>query len=121
MMPRMGRAREGMSGAIAALVCVAAAALALPSIAAAAEEAFVRVDQAGYPAPGPKRAYVMSSFSETGAPFTIETEGGAIVATGTIGASTGSWSKAFPDVYGVDFDGVTTPGRYSLSVGGASP
>jgi endoglucanase len=104
-----------------ALACSALGALSGTSVASAAQEAFVRVDQVGYPSTAAKRAYLMSSGSETGAPFTIQSEGGATVMTGTVGATVGSWSKAFPDVYAIDFDAVQTPGRYKVSVGGSAP
>lgn len=120
----VGRVRwigRGGASLCAALSCVLACALSSPGVAAAAQEAFVRVDQAGYPALGPKRAYVMASFSEKGAPYAVKTEAGASVATGTIGDSTGSWSGSFPDVYAIDFDALSAPGRYVVTVGGAVP
>lgn len=120
----MGRMRgigRGRASLCAALACGLACALSSPAVAAAAQEAFVRVDQAGYPALGPKRAYVMASFSEKGAPYAVKTESGATVATGTIGDSTGSWSGSFPDVHAIDFDAVSAPGRYVVTVGGAAP
>jgi endoglucanase len=89
--------------------------------ALAAQEAFVRVDQVGYPSQAPKRAYLMSNFSETGAAFTVRDEGGTAVFSGTVGAATGSWSKAFPDVYPLEFDALSAGGRYRVAVGGAAP
>ncbi|HXB15898.1 MAG TPA: glycoside hydrolase family 9 protein [Solirubrobacteraceae bacterium] len=88
--------------------------------ASAGQEAFVRVNQVGYGALAPKRAYLMSNFDETGAPFAVKDEGGSTVLTGTVGQPAGSWSKAFPDVYPLDFDGVQVPGRYTLTVAGVS-
>ena len=101
----------------AALACGALSALCAPALAA--QEAFVRVNQVGYATAAPKRAYLMSNFAETGAAFTVKDEGGATVLTGTVGQSAGAWSKAFPDVYALDFDGLQAPGRYTLAVGGA--
>jgi len=118
----MGRARHGSwSSRVGGATCALALALCLAGPAAAAPEAFVRVDQGGYPALGPKRAYLMANFAEAGAPWSVSSEAGAVVAQGTVGGSTGSWSHAFPDVYPIDFDAVTTSGRYVVSVGGAAP
>ncbi len=114
---RRGRGRRSWL----ALACLGLIWLCVPAPAVAAQEAFVRVDQAGYPAAGPKRAYVISSFDEQGAPYRVAGEAGETVASGTLGGPTGSWSKSFPDVYAVDFDGVSTPGRYVVSIGGAAP
>jgi endoglucanase len=120
-MRRGGDRRRGSARWCAALGCAAAVSLAAPALAAAADEAFVRVDQVGYPATASKRAYLISNFSETGTAFRIATQGGTTVASGTIGAASGSWSKTFPDVYSVDFDSITAPGRYTLSIAGAAP
>src|SRR6186997_3688570 len=57
--------------------------------------AFVRVNQIGYPAGTSKRAYLMSSVNQTGAAFALRTASGATVATGTAGASLGSWSQTY--------------------------
>jgi endoglucanase len=81
--------------------------------------AFVRVNQVGYPAAATKRAYVMSSASEAGAAFSITNASGNVVYTGTVGANLGAWSNAYPFVQPVDFDAVTAPGTYTISV--ASP
>ena len=108
--------RGRLLGALA-LACGAVCALAGPALAA--QEVFVRVDQVGYGAHSPKRAYLMSNFDEVGAPFTVADEHGAVVFSGTVGAAAGSWSKTFPDVYALDFDGLQASGRYTLAVGGA--
>lgn len=117
----MGRGADA-GACVVALACTAVfALLGAPPSALAAPEAFVRVDQAGYPSAGPKRAYLMSAVSEAGAPYTVRSQGGTTVASGTIAMQTGSWSKSFPDVYAIDFDGVSAPGRYTVSVGGSAP
>jgi endoglucanase len=112
--------RGASSTAIAALALLSAVALtpvgAAPSGGGSA--AFVRVNQVGYPTASPKRAYLMSSGDETGATFAVKDAGGATVFTAAIGANLGSWSGSFPDVYALDFDGVTTAGTYSISVTG---
>ncbi|MGO9490600.1 MAG: glycoside hydrolase family 9 protein [Solirubrobacteraceae bacterium] len=124
----MGGLPERWRSASSALerICVLSLLLAIgltvaPSPAQASQEAFVRVNQVGYPSSGPKRAYLMSSVSQTGSTFTVQAEGGGTVLTGTVGASSGSWSKSFPDVYPLDFDGLTAPGRYTIDVGGSAP
>src|SRR5947209_18065377 len=105
---------------IALAAILAGGALGVAEPASAAQQAFVRVNQVGYGALAPKRAYLMSNFSETGAPYLVKDETGSTVLTGTVGQPAGSWSQGFPDVYPLDFDGVQAPGRYTLVVGGAS-
>ncbi|HZP90137.1 MAG TPA: glycoside hydrolase family 9 protein [Actinomycetota bacterium] len=92
---------------------------AVPTGQAAARSAavaFVRVDQVGYPLAAPKRAYLMSSDRETGAAFQVRDGQGRIVYAGHAGPSLGAWSDAFPFVYPIDFDAVTTPGTYRIVV-----
>src|SRR4051794_10477540 len=108
-------------GLAAILACGGLAPLSAPASASAAQEAFVRVDQVGYGAQAPKRAYLMSSFDDTGAPFTVVREGGTVAFTGIVGQAGDSWSKTFPFVYPLDFDGLQATGRYTLAVGGAAP
>jgi endoglucanase len=74
------------------------------------------VNQVGYPASATKRAYVMSSTSETGAAFSIKNAAGTVVYTGTVGANLGAWSSAYPFVQPLDFDAVATTGTYTISV-----
>src|SRR5437588_11013731 len=95
------------------LVSLAACACAAPALAG--QEAFLRVDQLGYGALAPKRAYLMTNFDAAGTPFTVTGEAGAVVFSGTVGAATGSWSKAFPNVYPLDFDGLRPPGSSRLA------
>jgi endoglucanase len=105
-----------------ALALLFALATAPVARAAAQPTAFVRVDQAGYGAGEAKRAYLMSHRDEAGAAFQLlRSPGGAVVSSGTVGASAGSWSKRFPHVYPLDFDALQTPGTYTVSVGGRAP
>ncbi|WIG57324.1 MAG: glycoside hydrolase family 9 [Ktedonobacterales bacterium] len=83
--------------------------------------AYIRINQLGYATTATKRGYLMVSGSEAGATFSVKNTGGAIVASGTIGASLGSWSSSYPDVYGLDFDTVTSAGTYTIAVSGAIP
>jgi endoglucanase len=100
------------------LACLALCAHAAPALAA--QEAFVRVDQLGYGALAPKRAYLMANFDAAGTQFTVSGKGGAVVFSGTVGQSARSWSKTFPFVYPLDFDSLQAPGRYTVAAGGAS-
>ena len=88
----------------------------IPSISFAA--AFVRVNQVGYPANGSKRAYLMASGVETGATFAVKNSRGTTLLSGPIGASLGSWSNSYPDVYALDFSTVTAAGTYTITVSG---
>jgi len=86
---------------------------------ASAQSAFVRVNQVGYVAGASKRAYLMASGAETGATFVIRNSTGSTVFGPTsIGSNLGSWSSTYPDVYALDFDGLTMAGTYSISVTG---
>jgi endoglucanase len=106
-------------------VAVAAAALVVgvsstPAASAPtpAGTAFVRVNQVGYPAATSKRAYLMSSVAETGATFAVRTAAGGTVLSAPIGANLGRWSTAYPNVYALDFTGVTAGGSYTIAVTG---
>src|SRR3954447_8231573 len=92
---------------------------AVGTLAAGPPAAYVRVDQAGYPASAAKRAYVLSPVAARGATFTVRDASGATVLTGRVGARTGRWSRRFPDVRRVDLTRVTAPGSYTLAVSGA--
>ena len=80
--------------------------------------AYIRVNQVGYASGGSKRAYLMASAAETGARFAVTNSGGTAVFSGSVGASIGAWGN-FPQVYALDFDSVSAPGTYTISV--ASP
>lgn len=92
--------------------------LALLCPVALAQSAFVRINQIGYVSAQSKRAYLMSSGSESGATFTVKNSGGSIVFSGAIGANLGSWSRTYKNVYALDFDTVTAAGTYSINVSG---
>ncbi|GAC1640616.1 MAG: glycoside hydrolase family 9 protein [Candidatus Acidiferrum sp.] len=84
---------------------------------AMAQSAFVRVNQVGYPTTATKRAYLMSTAAETGATFSVVNSGGTSVFSAAIGANLGA-GGTFPDVYALDFDGVTSVGTYTIKVTG---
>lgn len=100
--------------------CAIAAAALAPASALGAGEAYVRVDQLGYASLTPKRAYLMSGVPDAGAPFSVQDEAGETVFTGTAGATSGSWSRAYPYVYPLDFDGLSAQGTYRIEVAGAA-
>lgn len=99
---------------LVSLITISVLIAALP---ACAQSAFVRVNQVGYVTNGPKRAYLMAPGSEAGATFSVKNSSGTAVATGSIGASLGSWGT-FKDVYAIDFDSVSSAGSYTISVTG---
>jgi endoglucanase len=114
--------RRGLRVCVVALVVVGIAVLAAagsaPRAGSAVTSAFVRVNQVGYPTGAAKRAYLMSSVAELGATFSVKNESGDIVFTGPVGASLGSWSRTYSFVYPLDFDGLITPGTYTIEVAG---
>ena len=106
---------RGLSAVLAAFLALAAMAWPSP---ATAQGNFVRVHQTGYVAGAPKRAYLMSSASSTGASFSVLNSSGAPVFSAVIGPSQGSWGT-FSHVYALDFDSVSAPGTYTISVSGS--
>jgi len=83
----------------------------------AAQGAFVRVNQVGYPMNATKRAYLMSSTAGTGGTFNVLNSSGTSVYSAAIGAKLGSWGS-FANVYALDFDAVTSSGTYTIAVHG---
>src|SRR5215469_4373032 len=84
-----------------------------------AQSAFVRVSQVGYASSSSKRAYLMASGSESGATFAVKNSSGATVfGPAAIGATLGSWSSRYPDVYALDFDTLSSAGTYTITVSG---
>ena len=85
--------------------------------------AFVRVDQVGYPASAPKRAYLMSSRAEAGQPFD-----GALAADGSGRVQRHRRRRRWARGAGASRTSTRwtstrcrRPARYTLSVGGARP
>jgi endoglucanase len=89
--------------------------------APAANAAFMRVNQVGYPSAASKRAYLMSNVPETGATFSVRDATGAEALSAPVGASLGAWSNSFKNVYALDFSTVTAAGSYTISVSGPVP
>ena len=103
-------------------ISVAFLGAALCSCAAAgyAESAYVRVNQAGYEAGTPARAYLMSSEAETGATFKVLDTDGHARYQGKVGALLGVWGHSPTlnfQVYALDF-AVPAGRSYSIAVSG---
>jgi endoglucanase len=103
---------------IALLACVLLLGPLGAGPARAASGAYVRLNQVGYISGEPKRALLMASAAETGATFSVIQAGGGTVYSAPIGARLSSWSTSFPNVYVLDFSGVTAPGSYTIQVSG---
>lgn len=114
------KARRRACASLAVLIALAAASAGQPA-RAAASTAFIRVDQLGYSSGGAKRAYLMSSAPATGARWEVAAQaGGPVVASGLVGASSGSWSPGFPYVYPLALEGLSAPGSYVVHADGAT-
>src|SRR5262245_50575233 len=116
----MGRKVAARLATITLLALAGTALISLEPTAStrAAANAFVRVNQVGYPSTASKRAYLMSTAAETGATFNVKNQAGTTIFTGSIGANLGRWSNAYANVYALDFDPVTSAGTYTISVSG---
>jgi endoglucanase len=114
-----GRRMFGPAGQVRAAIVLLMilAGLGLPS-ATFSQTSYVRVQQTGYIASAPKRAYLLSSGSSSGASFSVLNSSGSPVYSAAIGVSQGSWGS-FTHVYALDFDSVSAPGKYTISVSGS--
>jgi endoglucanase len=107
---------------VAAIVLAAGGPRAATARAApAANSAFVRVNQVGYPSAGSKRAYLMASAAETGATFSVKDSTGATVFSAPVDAFLGGWGNTFKSVYALDFNSVAAAGSYTITVSGPVP
>lgn len=100
--------------------CLVLSCLAICAGTAWPQSAWVRVNQAGYEAGQPARAFLMTNAPVSGVAFQVKDSGGKIVRAGTVGASLGIWShnkKVTYDVYPIDF---SVPGGdiYTIAVTG---
>lgn len=103
----------------AVTLIAAAVTLAAPGTAHAAVTGFVRVDQAGFLPADTKQAYLMTSGATSGETFAVVSSSGSTVLTGNVGStSRGSWNTGFPDVYPIDFSGLSAAGTYHIQVSG---
>jgi endoglucanase len=116
---RVARARaRWWAVALIVLMGLAVTAVEPAAGAPAPRLASVRVNQVGYPTAAGKRAYLMSTVAETGATFSVRNAAGTAVLTAPVGASLGSWSSSYKNVYALDFDAVSAAGTYTISVTG---
>ena len=117
-----GRAWSQIGVVAVAVAAMLSGSAGTAAAGAAAQTAFVRVNQLGYATSSQaKRAYLMASAAETGAMFRVKDSSGGTVYSAPIGANLGKWSASYPDVYALNFPSVTTPGTYSISVSGPVP
>lgn len=127
-MPATSAYRPGIRSTTTAVAtgATAAALLAALSLAGGAQSAqaatsgLVRVDQVGYTDTGAKEAFLLAASAVSGATWKLVDGAGATAASGTTGASLGSWNSAYPAVYLIDFTSVKTDGSYRLVVSGAA-
>ncbi len=82
----------------------------------AATGAFVRVNQVGYAAGAPFRAYLLSRTTVAGAMFDVVADDASVVASSPVGADLGRWNRRFPHVYALRVDGSLAPGTYTIAV-----
>ena len=100
------------AGITLALVTPAAAAAAAAPPAAPQ----VRVNQVGYPADGPKVAFVMLARPVSQVNFEVTAPYGAVTYWGTSTDDLGSWNSAYRAVYQLSFTGLSLPGSYQVKV-----
>ncbi len=83
------------------------------AISAHAAGSYVRINQIGYEAGLPARAYLMTPASPADAHFTISDSNGKTAATGSVGTILGTWGTF--NVYPIDFT-LTKHDTYTISV-----
>jgi endoglucanase len=76
----------------------------------------IRVNQVGYPAGGPKLAYLMLPRRVPGAVAFTVADGQGVVFRGRSGGDLGTWNVHYPAVYSLAFGGLVRPGRYRITV-----
>jgi endoglucanase len=86
----------------------------------AAVQAFVRVNQVGYVAGVPQRAYLLARGDESGTAFRVTDASGATAQQGVVGQDLGAWSRRFSHVYAIDL-ALAAPGTYTVHVDAATP
>ncbi|GGO81304.1 glycoside hydrolase family 9 protein [Wenjunlia tyrosinilytica] len=105
---------------VAAVAGVSSCGSPAPRTRPAAVTGAVRVNQVGYADSGSKEAFLLAKGVVSGATWKLLDSHGALAASGTTGKSLGSWNKAYPAVYGIDFSSVKGAGTYHLRVSGAA-
>lgn len=113
--------------AIAATLAASAGLLAAPGAAAQAAPGtgapgtgaaapVVRVNQVGYPAAGPKAAYVMLPGPVRSVRFVLESPRGAVYLAGRSSGDLGRWNAAYGAVYKLGFSRFEHPGSYRIKI-----
>jgi endoglucanase len=115
-----GKATAAATGITATALLAALSLAGGAGTAQAATTGLVRVNQLGYTDSGAKEAFLLAKSAVSGATWKLVDGGGATAASGTTGASLGSWNSAYPAVYLIDFTSVKTDGSYHLVVGGTA-
>jgi endoglucanase len=98
------------------LAVVVFAVFCVADLHALAVSGYVRVNQIGYEAALPARAYLMTSAAVSGVTFVVKNSGGKVVASGDVGTSSGTWGTY--SVYPIDFK-LSAADTYTISVQGA--
>ncbi|MGA8531888.1 MAG: cellulase N-terminal Ig-like domain-containing protein, partial [Acidobacteriaceae bacterium] len=88
---------------------------------ASAESAWVRVNQAGYEAGQPARAFLMTDSPVSNVTFKVKNSDGKVIASGSIGSLLGTWGHSktvIYNVYPIDFS-VPAGDTYTIAVAGS--
>jgi endoglucanase len=96
-----------------ALVLLSLACVLLAASPAFAVTGYVRVNQIGYEAGLPARAYLMTASPVSGVSFAVKNSGGNIVASGSAGATLGAWGSY--SIYPIDFT-LSKADTYTITV-----
>lgn len=88
---------------------------------ASAESAWVRVNQAGYEAGQPARAFLMTDSPVSNVTFKVKNSDGKVIASGSVGSLLGTWGHSktlIYNVYPIDFS-VPAGDTYTIAVAGS--
>src|ERR1700730_6586396 len=90
--------------------------LFLSALPAFAVTGYIRVNQVGYEAGLSSRAYLMTPNAVSAASYAVKNSGGATVASGAVGATSGKWGTY--SVYPIDFT-ISAADTYTILVSGS--
>ena len=102
--------RHGLFGVLACVLTFAA------TDQSHAASSYLRVSLVGYESGLSASAYLMTKSSVSSETFTIVNSNGRTVASGNVGATSGTWGSF--NIYPIGFT-LSTPGTYTLSVSGS--
>ncbi|WIM92992.1 glycoside hydrolase family 9 protein [Actinoplanes oblitus] len=111
--------RAPLTAALTAVVLCTGSAVAVTP-ARAAVTSYIRVNQVGYPADGPKVAFLLGGTAQAGSTFQVVDTTGTPRLSGTVGANLGSWNSSYSAVAPIDFSSLRAAGRYSIKVAGVT-